>query len=145
MNRYLKNRFSSEFVSVGARPSFNAFAPSEFGPNLWYTLHTAAASASDPLLPSEKEEWRAVLKGLPALIPCSVCKKHYKETLIGVDLKKVVNTKKSLFNFLTDIHNTVNIRTDKPRFDKEKAKHLYGYNKGPGLTLFVERGAKIFE
>ncbi|AOC55191.1 Ervl-Alr family protein [Lymphocystis disease virus 3] len=145
MNRYLKNRFSSEFVLIGTRPSFNAFSPSEFGPNLWYALHTAAASASDPLLPNEKKEWEAVLKGLPALIPCSMCKKHYKETMIGVDLKKVVRSKKSLFNFLTDLHNTVNVRTDKPRFSRDKAKRLYGYDRGPGLAIFVERDAGIFE
>ncbi|AAU10986.1 Ervl/Alr family protein [lymphocystis disease virus-China] len=145
MNRYLKNRFSSKFVSIGTRPSFNPFAPSEFGPNLWYTLHTAAASASDPLLPCEREEWKAILKGLPALIPCSTCKNHYKEIMIRVDLKKVVHTKKSLFNFLTDLHDTVNSRTNKPRFSREKAKQLYDYDKGPGLMLFIERSTKIFE
>lgn len=145
MNRYLKNKSSIEFTVVTTKPSNNAFAPSDFGPNLWYVLHTAAASASDPLLLTDQYNWKMILKGLSVLIPCSTCKQHYKKITSDINLNKIVSHKRSLFNFLIDVHNIINLRTNKPLFNHKKAKQLYDYNRGPGLKLFIKHDAKIFE
>ncbi|NP_078699.1 Thiol oxidoreductase [Lymphocystis disease virus 1] len=145
MNRYLKKSQTQEVVVMHSKPTQNAFNPISFGPSLWYSLHTAASSISDPITVTDKKDWVNLLKSLAVLLPCHACKQHYTDIIKRTDLNQVTNTKKQLFCFLVDVHNVINLRTNKPEFSYNKAKKLYGYNGGPNLMLFINPDVNIFD
>lgn len=60
------------------------------------------------------------------LIPCSVCRNHYISMLNdeNYNLKNNIDSK-NLFNFTIDIHNNVNIRTNRRIWKYEEASKHY--------------------
>lgn len=101
--------------------------PKQWGPHLWYYLHTAAANY--PLKPSQaqKQGMKEWLCSLRWTIPCKNCSDHYGKYIQDHrdELDMICSTRDTLFAFLHKIHNKVNKRYNKPEMSLSEAKKIY--------------------
>jgi len=83
--------------------------PAVWGPIFWKTMHIVTIGY--PAFPSVEEQKAAVsfFESLQFMIPCPICKEHYKENLKTLPLTDdVVGNKQKLIRWLFDMHNTIN-------------------------------------
>ncbi len=101
--------------------------PKIWGPHLWAYLHYSAANYPEHPTESEIQEMIHWLCSLPVTIPCVNCSKHYRKYIEDTKpyLYNICSNKESLFNFLVDIHNKVNIRNGKPEMTYDQARKIY--------------------
>ena len=101
-----------------------------WGNSLWTYMHYAAMNYPDH--PTEKDISEMInwLVTLPVTIPCNNCKGHYRGYIEKAksQLHTACSDKDSLFKFLVDIHNKVNVRLGKPEVSYEDAYKLYENN-----------------
>jgi Erv1 / Alr family len=101
--------------------------PRVTGPLIWFSLHNAANYY--PVAPSalEKAQMIGILKGLPMLMTCSECRMHtqmYMNTYSS-RMGNICSTRATLFEFLVNFHNEVNLRQNKQRITLEQAYRIY--------------------
>jgi len=83
--------------------------PAVWGPIFWTTMHIVTIGY--PSFPTEEEQKAVVnfFESLQFMIPCPICKEHYKENLKTSPLtSEVVGDKQKLIRWLFDMHNTIN-------------------------------------
>ena len=99
-----------------------------WGPAMWKILHILAnrsGSITNKILEDdEAHAWINVLKTLETIMPCALCATHYKnfvkKTNINVLLVlKGLSRNKWLTEFWWNLHNEVNLRSNKPEFSKD--------------------------
>lgn len=103
--------------------------PVEWGPYLWYYLHTIAANYPKNPSAKQREGMKKWLCSLKWTIPCKNCSVHYGGYINKhrPHLDYICNSRENLFEFLHDIHNKVNKRTNKPEMSLDEAKKQYSY------------------
>ena len=103
--------------------------PDNWGPHLWFYLHNC--SANYPMNPDQetKEAMISYLLSLGYTIPCKECSIHYKRMIDSYKYKlpEICSSRERLFNFIVDLHNQVNVRTNKPIMNIENARKMYYY------------------
>lgn len=99
--------------------------PDQFGPSLWQGLHYITLGY--PVHPTEeqKQKYKMFFLLLQDTLPCSVCKKHYKENLAKMPITNtVLETKENFVKWLIDFHNVVNVMKGKPTIEYDKARKM---------------------
>jgi hypothetical protein len=88
--------------------------PSVWGPIFWMTMHIVTVGYSP--FPTEAEQTAAInfFESLQYMIPCPICKEHYKENLKSNPVKDAVEDKQKLIRWLFNMHNTINTQLGKP-------------------------------
>lgn len=73
-------------------------------------------SLGSPASPSteEKEGIRMFYESLQIVIPCPICRTHYKEALVTIPIR--LGSRDELVEWVYDIHNHVNEQLGKPVF-----------------------------
>jgi hypothetical protein len=101
--------------------------PSLWGPHLWAYMHYSAANYPEKPSKENIDEMVDWLCSLPVTIPCANCSTHYRKYIEQnkSNLKNICGNKTSLFNFLVDIHNKVNVRNGKSEMSYDDAWKLY--------------------
>lgn len=94
-----------------------------WGPSMWFILHSVGFSY--PINPTEedKQEVYNFFKSLGHVLPCSVCRKHFKRNFEEIPIK--LNNREDLSTWLVDVHNEINGRTGKKTMTLEQVKKLY--------------------
>jgi len=110
----------------------SSYTPSVFGPALWFTLHNSASAYPDFPDLHTKNAMKHILISLPLLIPCIICKTHWKNNLKQYNLDVVVASRSNLFTFLVHAHNNVNKINSKNEMTIQEAKEIYGYDRPEG-------------
>ena len=84
----------------------NPMSPEEWGRSAWKFLH--AASFAYPENPTRKQRESAlqVFNNLGEILPCPICRGHYKEN-IAINPPRV-SCRKDLSEWLVELHNAVN-------------------------------------
>jgi hypothetical protein len=84
-----------------------------WGSSMWYSLHTITLVY--PLRPSneDKKNYKNFFMNLQHVIPCSICKNNYKRHILEHPIDNFLENRKTLFNWMVDIHNMVNGETGK--------------------------------
>ena len=84
-----------------------------WGPHFWFVLHTITFNY--PLRPSETDKRNNLnfLNNLQYILPCSVCRKHYKRHLKTDPPIKKLNSRDEFIKWMIDLHNDVNGETGK--------------------------------
>lgn len=84
-----------------------------WGSSMWFGLHTITLVY--PLRPSneDKKNYKNFFMNLQHVIPCSVCKNNYKRHILEHPIDNFLENRKTLFNWVVDIHNMVNGETGK--------------------------------
>lgn len=105
-----------------------------WGPRFWRILHTLAETSGNQsqliLRNDEADAWILLLKLQQFVMPCALCKEHYKQwrashrtehlrTLNGLERKEFLRA------WLWGCHNRVNAMNEKPQIDLESLPDLY--------------------
>jgi hypothetical protein len=101
------------------------FPPSVWGPFFWHTIHIVALGYPKNPTYTDKKCAKEFYESLAYLIPCGVCREHYKEHLGKKPLTPYLDTRKDLLQWTVDIHNEVNKMLGKPQWTNEEVIIYY--------------------
>ena len=110
----------------------------EWGPHVWHFLHTLAATY-DP--EHQRQAVIALLDNLPALLPCSICADHLRETYASAPFDapsrlKATLSRDALVVWVNRLHNRVSERTGGATFPLYMA-NVPNTTKAPWVLVFV--------
>jgi mitochondrial FAD-linked sulfhydryl oxidase len=95
----------------------------ELGSSTWTFLHTMASYYPDTPEPTVKEAATQLLNSLSLLYPCSYCAKHLKKEF--QERPPIVDSRTNLEQYLCDLHNEVNERLGKQKFDCSRIRERW--------------------
>ena len=99
-----------------------------WGPKAWGLLHTCSFSYPDHPEENDKRDMYNFLTSLSEVIPCKICKGHYKKYLeknLPHHSCIALQGKEKLGRWVVDLHNDVNRRLNKPTWTYEQALEKY--------------------
>lgn len=101
--------------------------PEEWGPHLWYYLHTVANNYPENPTKLQCQKMKEWLTALEFTIPCGDCSKHFSNYIKGVSshLDDICSSKHALTRLFVDIHNKVNERKGRRTYSVEDAVRKY--------------------
>ena len=106
-----------------------------WGPVLWAILHALAQKSGNVSAPcfreDEKRQWKTMIEGLPKIIPCPSCREHAEEWIRAHPMFNPKTISQSelhdwIVDWFYDFHESVNLRLEKPSFDKALLAEKYG-------------------
>ena len=107
---------------------------SEWGPLLWTLLHGLAEKSGRPTSPmfaeDERRAWIHFFKETSEIIPCHICKEHFRlylkehpvDQLKNIPIQGIHEWIRSWF---WEVHEWVNMTLEKPSFPKDQLKGAY--------------------
>lgn len=101
------------------------FAPSVWGPFFWHTIHIVALGYPKHPTYTDKKSAKEFYESLAFLLPCSVCREHYKEHLQKNPLTPFLDSRMDLMKWTVEIHNQVNKMLGKPQWSMEEVISYY--------------------
>tara|TARA_Y100001960_G_scaffold332272_1_gene432184 strand:- start:1223 stop:1615 length:393 start_codon:yes stop_codon:yes gene_type:complete len=114
--------------------------PKIWGNHAWLFLHTITLNYPDTPSKFDKEHYKNFFENLSHVIPCDVCRDHYKQNIRKYPIQ--LDSKESLTKWLHNIHNLVNIKNGVSEFSYDefikKYSDLYsGNNMTRSLIIFL--------
>lgn len=110
-----------------------------WGSHAWLFLHTITLNYPENPNKFDKEKYKNFFENLGNVIPCEVCKDHYKKNIKKYPIQ--LETRESLVKWLHNIHNLVNIKNGKEEFSYEdfieKYTNLYSGNSNYKKIIFL--------
>ncbi len=101
------------------------FPPTVWGPFFWHTMHIVAIGYPKNPTYIDKKSAKEFYESLAYLIPCSVCRAHYKEHITSNPLTPFLDSRTDLIKWTVDIHNSVNKMLGKPEWTMEEVMSYY--------------------
>ena len=107
----------------------NTSNPSIWGPSFWFTIHNGICTYPISASLIQKERMKGFILGIPAMLPCEICKVHATHYIDDVkkQLDIICSGRDSLFKWSVDFHNSVNKRNNKKELSYEEARKIYQY------------------
>jgi hypothetical protein len=101
------------------------FPPSVWGPILWHTIHITALSYPSNPTYAQKKAAKEFYESFTELIPCPVCREHYKAHIQKLPLTPHLDRREDLFRWTVELHNEVNQMLGKPKFSETESINFY--------------------
>jgi hypothetical protein len=101
------------------------FPPTVWGPFFWHTIHIVALGYPKNPTYTDKKCAKEFYESLTFLLPCAVCREHYKGHLSKNPLTPFLDTRKDLLKWTIDIHNAVNKMLGKPEWTEDEVITYY--------------------
>lgn len=101
------------------------FPPSVWGPFFWHTIHIVALGYSKNPTYTDKKCAKEFYESLAFLLPCSICREHYKEYLQEKPISTFLDSRTDLIKWTVQIHNKVNKMLGKPEWTLEEVLSYY--------------------
>ena len=101
------------------------FPPSVWGPFFWHTIHIVALGYSKNPTYTDKKCAKEFCESLAFLLPCSICREHYKEYLQEKPISTFLDSRTDLIKWTIQIHNKVNKMLGKPEWTLEEVLSYY--------------------
>ncbi len=95
--------------------------PTVWGPFFWMTIHIVALGYSSKPNYTEKRSAKQFFESLANLIPCPVCREHYKQHITKNPIVPHLDNRTDLFKWTVDLHNAVNVSLGKPKWTVEES------------------------
>ena len=96
--------------------SNDGFSTSIWGPAVWHFLHIISLNYKVEPTEEEKDQYSAFLLSLGDVLPCRVCREHYRENLEHAKFKRSVMKNRHTFSkFIYRLHKVVNERHHKKK------------------------------
>jgi hypothetical protein len=92
--------------------------PEVWGPIFWSTLHIVSLGYPDEPTYSEKRAAKEFYGALPHLLPCPVCRDHFREVLQALPVETWLDNRTSLVEWVWMVHNRVNEKLGKAQVTK---------------------------
>ena len=120
--------------------------PNIWGPHAWQFLHSITLSYPDNPTEQDKQNHIQFFDMLKNILPCDKCKNHYEQTLETYPIENNLEDKESLFRWLVDVHNKVNIDNNKKEYSYDEVAELYEkiYSKSDKGILIDNKWLIIF-
>ena len=96
-----------------------------WGPPFWFTLHTISINYPDKPDYVEKQQHLLFFESLKKILPCTICREHYKDFLKKKPLSPYLDSKKALMRWVLDCHNNVNKINGEKTWTFEEMKKYY--------------------
>lgn len=109
--------------------------PEVWGPIFWCTLHIISMAYPDHPTYSEKRAAKELYNALPHILPCPVCREHFREVLIGLPVDTWLDNRESLVEWVWTVHNRVNVRLGKPEITRQEFERRYREMAERGLPV----------
>jgi hypothetical protein len=109
--------------------------PEIWGPMFWSTLHIISLAYPDDPTYAEKRAGKELFNALAQLLPCPVCRSHYKEILQANPVESWLDNRKSLVEWVWTMHNQVNIKLGKPEITMSDFYKIYNEMADRGLPI----------
>lgn len=90
------------------------FPPSVWGPFFWHTIHIIALGYPKNPSYADKKSAKEFYESLAFLLPCVICKEHYKTHLQAHPITPYLDSRSDLLKWTVEIHNEVNKMLGKP-------------------------------
>jgi Erv1 / Alr family len=84
------------------------FPPSVWGPFFWHTIHIVALGYSKTPTYTDKKCAKEFYESLAYLLPCSICREHYRDHLTKYPITTFLDSRTDLIKWTIMIHNHVN-------------------------------------
>jgi hypothetical protein len=89
-------------------------SPAVWGPIFWATMHIVSLGYPNKPSTEDKAGAAAFYNSLASVIPCAICKSHYRAVLKATPVEEALNSRHDLIHWVFDIHNKVNVQLGKP-------------------------------
>lgn len=93
------------------------------GRGSWGLLHTMAAKYPDKPSPNQRKDMCDLMKIISRMYPCETCAEDLREDLVKHPPR--VESQEALSKWLCEVHNRINVRLDKPKFDCSKVNERW--------------------
>ena len=84
--------------------------PEVWGPHGWQFLHSITLAYPDNPTLEDKNNHTQFFNSIQNILPCQSCRDHYSLSLQELPVEQHLENKESLFRWLVDIHNRVNVK-----------------------------------
>jgi hypothetical protein len=111
-------------------------SPAVWGPIFWTTMHIVSLGYSSK--PSEEEKAGAIafFNSLTTVIPCPICKTHYRTFLSKSPVESAVGSRHELIHWVFELHNNVNEQLGKRRISfQEYVRQMQALAASPRTVL----------
>jgi hypothetical protein len=85
-----------------------AMPPDVWGPIFWNTMHILSLGYPAQPTNDDKAAAKQFFQSLKILLPCPVCREHYKQHVTDAALEEAVQSKGQLIFWVWELHNRVN-------------------------------------
>ena len=109
-----------------------------WGPIYWNYLHMVSLEYPDKPTRNDIKNHLNLFNYFMETIPCPICKKDIKNLISQKNLSIALRNKKSLTQYVWDIHNKVNYKLGKPILKFETFKAQYKLNAFSNLFRAVK-------
>tara|TARA_Y100001973_G_scaffold88978_1_gene134840 strand:- start:169 stop:642 length:474 start_codon:yes stop_codon:yes gene_type:complete len=99
--------------------------PKVWGPHGWQFLHSITLAYPDNPTLEDKNNHAQFFNGIQNILPCQRCRDHYSLSLQELPVEQHLENKESLFRWLVDIHNRVNVKNNKREYSYDEVTKLY--------------------
>ena len=100
--------------------------PKIWGPFSWKFIHYITIGYPEQPTEQNKKDIYNFLTSMGRLLPCEKCRYNFSQHLIKFPLSdEITSSRTRLINWLINIHNEVNISTNKPILTYDQASSLY--------------------
>jgi hypothetical protein len=99
--------------------------PTVWGPFFWHTIHIVALGYPNKPSYTDKKCAKEFYESLAFLLPCAVCREHYKAHISEHPITPFLDTKRDLLKWTIDIHNKVNKMLEKPEWTELEVVNYY--------------------
>jgi len=100
-------------------------SPNVWGPFFWHTIHIVALGYPKSPTYTDKKCAKEFFESLAFLIPCAVCREHYRAHLEKNPLTPFLDSRTDLIKWTIEIHNQVNEMLGKPKWTLEETLAYY--------------------
>lgn len=111
--------------------------PKVWGSHAWIFLHTITLNYPDEPTKFDKENYKNFFENLSHVIPCEVCRSHYKQNIKKYPIQ--LESKETLTRWLHKIHNIVNVKNGIEEFSYDefikKYSDMYSNNSKTKLLI----------
>ena len=120
--------------------------PEIWGPHAWQFLHSITLSYPDNPTLEDKNNHAYFFNSIQNILPCQKCRDHYTQNLQELPVEQHLDNKESLFRWLVDVHNRVNVTNNKREYSYDEVTELYEkiYSKSEGNKLIGNKWLFIF-
>lgn len=109
-------------VSIHSPPHIlsSAMNPLVWGPSFWFVMHTVSLNYPDNPTYAERRTHYDFYHIIRNILPCEMCREHYRELLEEYPIQPFLDSKTSLVSWVVMIHNQVNQRLGSPMIDRNE-------------------------
>jgi hypothetical protein len=109
--------------------------PEVWGPIFWATFHLTSMSYPDTPTYAEKRAAKEFFNSMTHLLPCPVCRGHFKEILTAMPVDSWLDDRRSLIEWVWMLHNRVNTRLGKAEITQAEFMERYKEMAERGLPI----------